>query len=121
MRNGKLNRLHPRKIGIVQQMLQAGPGLNWLTQHIGQGVHHGVNGANMRQAKRGTALFQRDANIRIYNGEKDQAGVLSNLPHDPLDMARRAHHRPIMADRFHIIKLRQSGLGHCFQRFARGV
>ena len=43
------------------------------------------------------------------------------LAHDPLDMARRAHHRPIMTDRLHIIKLGQSGLGHCLQRFACGV
>ena len=45
--------------------------------------------------------------------------ALGNVGHNPIDMTRGAHHRPIMPYGFDIIKLCQGGLGDGFQSLPR--
>ena len=112
MRNGKLNRRNPRKIGCVHDMLAARSCLCFLAKHVGHCVTDRVECRNGRQAQRPATCLQFAACIAIYQGKKHKPRVGGHVRQYPVQMAFGAHHGPEMLDHMLcVVKLRQSCLG----------
>ena len=121
MGNREVNRIDPGKIGRVHRMLPAGASVGMLAERAFQRVNRAVEHRHDRQAKHTASLFQPDPDFGIGEREKDQAGIVGNFAHDPVQVLERADHRPEVTANFRPFKLGQRSLGDHFQRFAGGI
>ena len=121
MRHGEMDRLHPREIGFVHDMLQAGLGLRFLPQQAGERLRHRIERGDRGQAQCGAMLLQIGADRLVRDGEQHQPRIGVDLRQYALKVGGGSHHRPEMPGHGDILELGQRRLGDALQRFAGGV
>ena len=119
VRDGELDRIDPREIGGVEHMLAPGPRLGLLAEQPRQRIVDRIERRDRGQPQRAAALSPAmRAGRRVDQREEHQPGILRDLLQDALEMRLGPHHRPEMAHRLDVVKLRERRLGDVLQRLA---
>ncbi len=105
----------------IEHMLPSGLAAALDPEIAGEGPHHRVEHGDARHAEAAAALLESAAQRIVHDGEHDDAGMLRDAGEHLVDMADRAHERPMMLMRLDALELGDAGARDAVDRLARRV